>query len=138
MLLHARMDLGSVLLASALVACGPPREARTRAIDLLASAGDLAAQETPDLAELALDLGAPLDLSETVDLWAPPDLSRPYPPGPYGSDVGSTAPNLKFQGYFSPRRIQGLATADPYGEVSFDQLRTSGAKYALIVLAGFT
>lgn len=57
-----------------------------------------------------------------------------YPAGPYGSAVGDVLPNFTFQGYFSPESTSGLSSSQPFGVVTFDQLRTSGKKYAFIHL----
>ena len=51
--------------------------------------------------------------------------------------VGDTVPNFTFQGYFSPSSTTGLATAQTLGEVTFDMLRTSGAKYAILNLTAY-
>src|SRR5258706_7244802 len=76
---------------------------------------------------------APRDLAPP-----PPDLSPPpYPAGPYGNAVGDTLPNFAFDGYWSPTATSGLASAQPYGQITFDQIRNSGAKFALIHLAAF-
>jgi hypothetical protein len=43
-----------------------------------------------------------------------------------------------FQGYFAPKMTSGVASAQPFGPVSFDDARKSGAKYMLVMFAGFT
>ena len=85
--------------------------------------------EQPDLS-----VSTPADLAPAPDLAPPADS---YPKGPYGPDPGQVVPNFVFQGYFAPKRTTGTAKEEVYGEVSFDALRKSGARYALIELAGF-
>ena len=77
--------------------------------------------------------------SEEPDLAEPPpDMSDPgYPEGPYGVTAGSTVRNYTFQGYFAPTDTTGLSKDKPLGEVSFDMLRKSGQKFAMIQLAAF-
>jgi hypothetical protein len=91
--------------------------------------GDDLSQSPPDLA------------MATGDLTVVPDLTPPaetgYPAGPYGTTIGSVAPDFRFKGYFS-QATTGLATAVPYADVSYNTMRTSGAKYALVMLAGFS
>jgi hypothetical protein len=127
-----------LLVPVLLLACGGPR-ATPPTRDLSVATVDQAQLSPVDLAVIAGDLALPPmpDLA-LPDLLPPPDLPGPYPPGPYGNAVGSTLPNMKFQGYFSPFRTMGLTSQDPYGEVSLDMLRTTGAKYALLATAGFT
>jgi hypothetical protein len=60
-----------------------------------------------------------------------------YPPGPYGTAVGNVVPNFTFQGYWAPGQVTGLASAEPISTVTFDRIRTSGKRYALIELAAF-
>ena len=73
----------------------------------------------------------------------PPDLSLvdfkapDYPSGPFGGDVNKIMPNFTFQGYWSPTSTAALATTQPFGEVTFEMARKSGAKYALVQLAAF-
>ena len=71
----------------------------------------------------------PPDMTE-VDMVAPG-----YPAGPYGTSAGEVLENLTFKGYFSPTKTTGLAKELPFGDVSLNQLRTSGAQVALIQLA---
>lgn len=65
----------------------------------------------------------------------PPDMS--YPAGPYGTDVDSVLANLTFQGYYSPTKATGLASDEQFGTVTFDMLRGSGARIAVMQLAAF-
>src|SRR5439155_8280241 len=61
----------------------------------------------------------------------PPDLIVDrYPAGPYGPNVGDVLPNFTFQGYWSPTATMGLASNEPYGDVTFDMLRKSGKRDA--------
>ena len=86
---------------------------------------------TPDLA-----------INPLADLATPPDLAWPRPPGypapPYGFAAGAVVPDLVFHGYWSPTLTTGLATSQPFGDVSLDQARTSGHRYMMIMFAGFT
>lgn len=102
----------------------------------LTAAGDLAAAR--DLAAPP-DLAAPADLTRPIDLAASPDLALPpYPAGPYGNQVGSVLANLSLNGYWAPTRTQGKSSDDPFGTVTMDMARRSGAKYMFLELAGFT
>ena len=73
----------------------------------------------------------------------PPDLTlvdlkaAGYPAGPTGPNIGDVVPDFTFQGFWSPTKTTGLASTETWGEVNFDMLRTSGAKYALIQTAAF-
>jgi hypothetical protein len=67
----------------------------------------------------------------------PPDLAG-YPAGPYSGEVDGIPENFTLQGFFSPTRTTGLASAEPFGDLTFDQVRRSGARYALVFTAGFT
>jgi hypothetical protein len=85
-----------------------------------------------DLAPLA-DLASPSDLAVASD-----DIGG-YLAGPYGPNVGDVVPNFIFKGYFAPTNTSGLATAvASYGDVSFNDARTSGMKFALVMFAGFS
>jgi hypothetical protein len=64
------------------------------------------------------------------------DLSAGYPPGPYGNEVGQTLAPLSWEGYVNPT-AEGLANTKPYGPYSTDDLRRSGARYALLYAADF-
>jgi hypothetical protein len=100
-------------------------------------------EEKPDLAvaanppDLARPQGGGADLAQAPAA----DLAQPaigYPPGPYGGTVGDVLPNFTFQGYWSPTKTTGLATTQPFGAVTLDMARTSGARYGMIFLAGFS
>jgi hypothetical protein len=58
-----------------------------------------------------------------------------YPAGPFGPQIGDTIPNFTFAGYYRPNKSSGIATEATFGQLSFDQIRQSGAKYALISLS---
>lgn len=76
---------------------------------------------------------APADLAEP-----PPDMADPgYPPAPYGNVKDAVPPNFTFQGYYAATRTTGLSSSEPHGEVTFDMLRKSGQRYALIELAAY-
>ncbi len=85
--------------------------------------------------------GTPGSDNPMPDMALSPDLAGGYPAGPYGAsgsvNPGDTLPNLTFQGYWSPTRTTGLASEEPYGAVTFEQLHNSGAKYAIVMLAAF-
>lgn len=135
----------------ALLGCGgglPPTVPNESAADLLPLPGDLAVAQTGDMAlvgDLAAmgkvdDLaGSPSDLAGSP----PGDLavSSVYPAGPYGISgsikVGDVLPDLTFNGYWNPQGTTGLASEKPFGAITFNQLRLSGAKYALIALLRF-
>ena len=77
---------------------------------------------------------ADLTASSTPDLATSPSA---YPAGPYGGGVGDVVPNVSLQGYWSPTKTTGLATSELYATITFDQMRRSGAKYALIHMVGY-
>jgi hypothetical protein len=55
-----------------------------------------------------------------------------YPAGPYGNELGDTFPYLVWQGYVSTDPA-ALANVEPWTETyTSDDVRTSGAPYALI------
>jgi hypothetical protein len=88
-------------------------------------------------AALALSLSG-LGCSSTDDTGAAPgpvDLG-PYPEGPYGHEVGSTIPNLLWQGYVN-ETADGLATERPFVPYSMDDVRRSGKPYALVHVSEF-
>lgn len=76
-------------------------------------------------------------VEEPADMAMAPDLVPSYPPGPYGADVNHVLANLTFQGYFNPKGTTGLSRDMPFGEVNLEMVRNSGARYALLMLAGF-
>lgn len=81
---------------------------------------------------------APPDLAVQPPDLAVFDMKAPdYPAGPFGGDEGKIMPNFTFQGYFNPEATGGLAKTRPYGEVTFDDLRKTGKKYALVQLSAF-
>jgi hypothetical protein len=56
----------------------------------------------------------------------------PYPAGPYGVAVGNTFPNIELQGYVNDSAV-GIANTKPFTALyTMDNLRVSGARYALI------
>ena len=68
-----------------------------------------------------------------------PDLAPAYPLGPYGSGEGDRLPDLTFNGYFSPTAVTGTAKDPPrtFGAVTMRMLHHSGARFAILMLAGF-
>ena len=91
--------------------------------------------------DLGLLVPDDLPMARSRDLTMPPpaDLVAPpgYPAGPYGNEVGDVLPNFTFRGYWAPTQTTGLASTQPLEMISFDRVRTSGAKLALIELAAF-
>ena len=86
------------------------------------------------------DLSVPRDLSALLDLSvadhrAPADLG--YPGGPYDAFVGTTLPDFQFPGYYVGLDTSALADTHPFGTTTFDQIRGSGARYAMLMLADF-
>ncbi len=83
----------------------------------------------------------PQDFASAADLAPPADFAtvNGYPAPPYGPNVGDVIPDFTFQGYFSPTATTGLASAQTFGPIAFDQVRkTPNAKYMLFWFAGFT
>jgi hypothetical protein len=61
----------------------------------------------------------------------------PYPPGPYGSKVGSIFPNLELRGYVNDTAV-GLANLEPWVEpYTLEDLRKSGGRYALVHISAW-
>jgi len=55
-----------------------------------------------------------------------------YPAGPYGVALGDTFPNIQLQGYVNDSAV-GIANTKPFTALyTMDNLRVSGARYALI------
>ena len=60
-----------------------------------------------------------------------------YPAGPYGNTVGATLINLQLSGYVDDTGT-GLANDMPWHDTySLENVRASGAKYALIHVSQF-
>lgn len=64
------------------------------------------------------------------------DVSTPYPAGPYGKTVGATVDDYQFTGYVNDAGT-ALSNTLPQRDYSFDDLRKSGARYALIHLSAY-
>ncbi len=61
----------------------------------------------------------------------------PYPAGPYGNTVGAVLTNLQLQGYVNESGT-GVASDQPWTDAySLDDLRATGAKYALVHVSEF-
>ena len=115
------------LTASLLVACSSaPPATFGPAEDLSTVGGD----QSDDLAT-----SAPFDLA-LADFATIPDLNSPYPPGPYGSNVGDTIAPLVWEGYVNPS-ANGIASSAPYTQLAMNDLRKSGNKFALLYAADF-
>ncbi|MBI5516372.1 MAG: hypothetical protein HY909_21485 [Deltaproteobacteria bacterium] len=89
-------------------------------------------QPTADAAPMA-------DTTPAADTAPPQDADPGYPPGPYGGRVGNTLPNFTYQGFWNPTAVMGLARDTEAGitEVTFDMVRRSGARFALIQLGAY-
>ena len=126
-MLDTRRSSDGRRLAALLCAALVPACTGAGGADLGAAPGD------PDAS-----LGGGPDLAEPRDLVPGPDLipSPGYPLGPYGNKVGDTAPDFSLPGYLSTKTA-GLASTEPFGDVRMNDLRQSGARFALIELAGF-
>ena len=93
----------------------------------------------PDLS-VALDLssadqGQVHDLSGDVGVAG--DLASSYPAGPYGNAVGDTIPPLVWEGYADPL-ANALASTEPYGTYSMDDLRRSGVPFGVVHVSEFS
>jgi hypothetical protein len=60
----------------------------------------------------------------------------PYPPGPYGINVGDVLKNLSWDGYVNTTGAV-VSTSLPYGPTSLQDLRGDGHGYALVHLSDF-
>ena len=60
----------------------------------------------------------------------------PYPSGPYGNVVGSTFPNLQWVGHVDDA-ADVVATSEPFGPYSMDDVRHSGKAYAFVHVSEF-
>jgi len=79
---------------------------------------------------------APRDMASATDMTAPPDLAPAgYPAGPYGFNIGDTVTPLVWEGYLAPDPTNlASSTFGPYG---MDELRRSGAPYALVHISEY-
>ena len=125
----SRPGLGAAIGAALLAGCAPPIAASggIAAADLAVGAASIDQLAVADPADLA---------SALADLTVPADLTDRYPPGPYGTDAGDTVPDFSFDGYYDVSG-QWPASLLPYGKVTFQQLRRSGARYLLIATGAF-
>jgi hypothetical protein len=78
------------------------------------------------------------DAGGTAHDSAPPKVALgPYPGGPYGNKVGDVLTNLKLQGYLNESGA-GLASDQPWlDSYTMEDLRATGAKYALVHVSEF-
>ena len=121
---------GPLPVAADLRAASPGADSAAAPVADLGSAGapDLSREEPPDLAA-----------TRDAATGGGPDLAAAgYPAGPNGGSVGSTLPDFSYQGYFAGTRTSGLASAVPYGTVRFAQTRGVGARYLMVMLAGYS
>ena len=105
-------------------------------------------QASPDLTSPAADVDlATALLGDMSLLRAAPDLgtkplpdlatNNAYPNGPYGNAIGSVVAPLVWEGYVNPT-AQGDASTKPYQAMySMNDLRTSGAKFAILYGADY-
>ena len=61
----------------------------------------------------------------------------PYPDGPYGNAVGDTLTNLHLQGYVNDDAVAISNTLPFVDSYSLEDVRASGAKYALVHVSEF-
>lgn len=114
-------------------ACSSPKPAADA--DLGAVADQAAADSRGADLTASPDLLAMNDL-RTVDLLMTPDFGPDYPAGPYGAMVGDTLTPMVWEGYVNPSAA-GLASAQPYGAYTSDDLRRSGKRYALLYTSDY-
>jgi hypothetical protein len=61
----------------------------------------------------------------------------PYPDGPYGNEVGQTLTNLQLQGYLN-EEADAISNTKPFlDSYSLEDLRATGANYALVHVSEF-
>ncbi len=108
------MRFGWLLLATLLTACGSSPDNTTNS-DLQGALADLSG--APSSSDLAGMMGG-------------------YPAGPYGNTVGQIIPPLVWEGYVDPA-ADVIATTEPYGNYSMDDLRQSGKPYAIVHVSDF-
>ena len=61
----------------------------------------------------------------------------PYPDGPYGNAVGDTLTNLQLQGYLN-EEADAISNTKPFVDsYSLEDLRATGASYALVHVSEF-
>jgi hypothetical protein len=60
-----------------------------------------------------------------------------YPAGPYGTQLGDVIANLQLRGYVNDS-AEGLASAQPLVDHSFDDVRKSCKGYALVHVSDYT
>jgi hypothetical protein len=60
----------------------------------------------------------------------------PYPSGPYGNTVGATFPNLQWVGHVDDA-ADVVATSEPFGPYTMDDVRRSGKAYAFVHVSEF-
>ena len=111
---------------------GPTGDSGADVMQDLASAagmGDLANQPAP--MDMAMAMPADLRMA-ALDM----ATLAAYPPGPYGSNVGDTIAPLVWEGYVNPTAM-GLASKQPYGTFTMDELRQSGNKFAMLYAADY-
>ena len=118
-----------IVLAGLSPACGGAPAVEDASVPM-----DLVAPATGDLGvAVALDSSWPEDLAGDFAV----DPYGPYPPGPYGAEVGDVIPPLEWEGYVVPH-ADVIADTTPYRRYTMDDLRRSGARYGFVHVAEFT
>ena len=104
-------------------------------LTVLLACGNAAAPSSPGDDSGVADTGAAGDDTGS----APADAAIDYPPGPYGTSVGSVLGDVALAGFFR-EETTGLATEVPFDtSFSIGVLRAKAkARYALIHTGGYT
>ncbi len=113
------------MFTALLAACG----GKVHTTDDLSAALDLPSVDQAAAHDLAGDAG-PVDLGVG-------DLATSYPAGPYGNAVGDTIAPLVWEGYADPL-ANALASTEPYGAYSMDDLRRSGVPFGVVHVSEFS
>ena len=96
---------------------------------------DGAAASLADLAA-SFDLGGAQPMDDLSVAGPPADLATlaAYPPGPYGTVVGSVIPNLAWVGY-ADEAGDAVATTKPYAAYAMLDLHRGGRPYGFVHIA---
>ena len=92
-----------------------------------------------DLSAALIDAGPAHDLAGDAGAFdlGIADLATSYPAGPYGNNVGDTLAPLVWEGYADPL-ANALASTEPYGAYSMDDLRRSGVPFGVVHVSEFS